>query len=142
VKLDNDKIKPLEKGNTILAGNAKQKYRGSSAVSVSERKTKWTHAVRTTATNFRNYQITKNGPPGRNLGITLKINKWALLKETACNKMKSTTYPYHVVKFEKLDRCSQGVFVLKNQTKVTYPPSTTRARELQPPLYFRSQFLV
>jgi hypothetical protein len=39
----------------------------------------------------------KNEPPGRNLGITLKINKWALLKETACNKMKSTTYPYHVV---------------------------------------------
>jgi DNA-binding protein H-NS len=38
VKLDNDKIKPLEKGNTILAGNAKQKYGGSSAVSVSERK--------------------------------------------------------------------------------------------------------
>jgi hypothetical protein len=35
--------------------------------------------------------------PGENLGITLKINKWALLKETACNKMKSTTYPYHVV---------------------------------------------
>jgi hypothetical protein len=37
----------------------------------------------------------KNEPPGRK--ITLKINKWALLKETACNKMKSTTYPYHVV---------------------------------------------
>jgi hypothetical protein len=53
VKLDNDKIKPLEKGNTILAGNAKQKYGGSSAVSVSERKAKWTHVVRTTATNFR-----------------------------------------------------------------------------------------
>jgi hypothetical protein len=35
--------------------------------------------------------------PEKNLGITLKINKWALLKETACNKMKSTTYPYHVV---------------------------------------------
>jgi hypothetical protein len=35
--------------------------------------------------------------PGENLGITLKFNKWALLKETACNKMKSTTYPYHVV---------------------------------------------
>jgi hypothetical protein len=35
--------------------------------------------------------------PGENLGITLKINKWALLRETACNKMKSTTYPYHVV---------------------------------------------
>jgi hypothetical protein len=65
---------------------------------VSERKTKWTHAVRTTATNFRNYKIAKkNEPPGRNLGITLKINKWALLRETACNKMKSTTYPYHVV---------------------------------------------
>jgi hypothetical protein len=65
---------------------------------VSERKTKWTHAVRTTATNFRNYKIAKkNEPPGRNLGIPLKINKWALLKETACNKMKSTTYPYHVV---------------------------------------------
>jgi hypothetical protein len=39
----------------------------------------------------------KNEPSGRNLGITLKINKWALLRETACNKMKSTTYPYHVV---------------------------------------------
>jgi hypothetical protein len=45
---------PLEKGNTILAGDAKQKYGESSAVSVSERKTKWTHVVRTTATNFRN----------------------------------------------------------------------------------------
>jgi hypothetical protein len=37
----------------------------------------------------------QNEPPGRKR--TLKINKWALLKETACNKMKSTTYPYHVV---------------------------------------------
>jgi hypothetical protein len=64
---------------------------------VSKRKTKWTHAVRTTATNFRNYKIAKKKElPGRNLGITLKINKWALLKETACNKMNSTTYPYHV----------------------------------------------
>jgi hypothetical protein len=62
---------------------------------VSERKTKWPHAVRTTATNFRNYKIAKNEPPGRK--ITLKINKWALLKATACNKMKTTTYPYHVV---------------------------------------------
>jgi hypothetical protein len=44
---------------------------------------------------LQDYQ--KNEPPGRNLGITLKINKWALLKETACNKMKSTTYPDHVV---------------------------------------------
>jgi hypothetical protein len=34
-------------------------------------------------------------PPGGK--ITLKINKWVLLKATACNKMKSTTYPYHVV---------------------------------------------
>jgi hypothetical protein len=42
-------------------------------------------------------RLQKNEPPGRNLGITLKINKWALLKETGCNKMKSTTYPYHVV---------------------------------------------
>jgi hypothetical protein len=42
-------------------------------------------------------RLQKKGPPGRNLGITLKFNKWALLKETACNKMKSTTYPYHVV---------------------------------------------
>jgi hypothetical protein len=46
--------------------------------------------------NFRNYQIVKkNEPPGRK--ITLKINERALLKATACNKMKSTTYPYHVV---------------------------------------------
>jgi hypothetical protein len=29
--------------------------------------------------------------------MTFKINEWALLKATACNKMKSTTYPYHVV---------------------------------------------
>jgi hypothetical protein len=61
-----------------------------------EKKTKWTHAVRTTALNFRNYQIVKkNEPPRRK--ITLKINKWALLKATACNKIKTTTYPYHVV---------------------------------------------
>jgi hypothetical protein len=40
-------------------------------------------------------RLLKKEPPGRK--ITLKINKWALLKETACNKMKSTTYPYHVV---------------------------------------------
>jgi hypothetical protein len=43
------------------------------------------------APNFRNYKITKKGPPGRK--ITLKINEWALLKATACNKLKSTTYP-------------------------------------------------
>jgi hypothetical protein len=37
---------------------------------------------------LRIFEITrllkKNEPPGRK--ITLKINKWALLKETACNK--------------------------------------------------------
>jgi hypothetical protein len=48
---------------------------------------------------LRIFEITrlqkKKEPPGRK--ITLKFNKWALLKETACNKMKSTTYPYHVV---------------------------------------------
>jgi hypothetical protein len=44
---------------------------------------------------FEITRLLKKEPPGRK--ITLKINKWALLKETACNKMKSTTYPYHVV---------------------------------------------
>jgi hypothetical protein len=124
--------------------------------------------------------LKKNEPPGRK--ITLKINKWALLKETACNKMKSTTYPYHVVlvpktkhkkgnesginypgelkktpdssrghkistrngseidsdltyKFEKLDRSSQGVFVSKNQTKVT-SPLQPRARDRFTPAIF------
>jgi hypothetical protein len=46
---------------------------------------------------FSKLQDYKKEPPGRNLEITLKINKWTPLKETACNKMKSTTYPYHVV---------------------------------------------
>jgi hypothetical protein len=76
-----------------------------------KKKTKWTLAVRTTAPNFRNYKITKKEPPGRNLGITLNINKWALLKETACNKMKSTTYPYHVVlapKTKHKKKCNEG----------------------------------
>jgi hypothetical protein len=36
-------------------------------------------------------------------------------------------------KFEKLDRSSQGVFVSKNQTKVTYPPfNHARERPLHP----------
>jgi hypothetical protein len=35
-----------------------------------------------------------------------------------------------------LDRSAYGVFVSKNQTKVNYPPSTIRARELQPPAIF------
>jgi hypothetical protein len=46
---------------------------------------------------FESNRLPENESPGRNLAITLKINKWALFKETACNKMKSTTYPYHVV---------------------------------------------
>jgi hypothetical protein len=50
---------------------------------------------------FPKLQDCKKKPPGRNLEITLKMNKWALLKETACNKMKSTTYPYHVVLIPK-----------------------------------------
>jgi hypothetical protein len=51
----------------------------------------------------------KNEPLRRNLGITLKINKWALLKETACNKMKSTTYPYHVVLVPKTKQRTTNV---------------------------------
>jgi hypothetical protein len=39
-------------------------------------------------------------------------------------------------KFEKLDRSSQGVFVSKNHTKVTYPLSTTRARARFTPAIF------
>jgi hypothetical protein len=47
---------------------------------VSQSKTKWTPA----ATNFLNYQIVKEDePPGKNLGITLKINKWALLERNS-----------------------------------------------------------
>jgi hypothetical protein len=54
-------------------------------------------------------RLQKNEPPGRNLEITLKINKWALLKETACNKMKSTTYPYHVVLLPKTKKQTTNV---------------------------------
>jgi hypothetical protein len=79
------------------------------------KETKWTLAVRTTAPNFRNYKITKKmNLPGENLGITLKINKWALLKETACNKMKSTTYPYHVVLVPKQKKTG-------NESGINYP---------------------
>jgi hypothetical protein len=59
--------------------------------------------------------LQKNEPPGRNLGITLKINKWALLRETACNKMKSTTYPYHVVLAPKTNT-KKG-----NESGINYP---------------------
>jgi hypothetical protein len=39
-------------------------------------------------------------------------------------------------KFEKLDRSSQDVFVSKNQTKVSFPPSTIRARARFTPAIF------
>jgi hypothetical protein len=82
---------------------------------VSEEKKQNGHAVRTTAPNFRNYQIVKkNEPPRRK--ITLKINKWALLKATACNKMKTTTYPYHVVLVPKTKHKKKG-----NESGINYP---------------------
>jgi hypothetical protein len=40
-------------------------------------------------------------------------------------------------KFEKRDRSSQGVFVSKNQTKVTYPLQPPARARFHPPLYFR-----
>jgi hypothetical protein len=87
-----------------------------------EKKTKWTLAVRTTAPNFRNYLITKKSePPRRNGGITLKINKWALLKGTACNKMKSTTYPYHVVLVPKTKHKKKS-----NESGINYPGELKR----------------
>jgi hypothetical protein len=111
----------------------------------------------------------------------LKLTNRRFSKETACNKIISTTY--HVVlvpkkkkterqqtwdklpgcikktsdsprghkistrdgrvidsdltyKFGNMDRSSHGVFVSKNQTKVTYPPSTTRARDRFTPAIF------
>jgi hypothetical protein len=57
--------------------------------------------------------------PGENLGITLKINKWALLKETACNKMKSTTYPYHVVLVPKQKKTKHKK--TGNESGINYP---------------------
>jgi hypothetical protein len=39
-------------------------------------------------------------------------------------------------KFGNMNRSSHGVFVSKNQTKVTYPPSTTRARDRFTPAIF------
>jgi hypothetical protein len=61
-----------------------------------------------------------------------------------------TTYPCHVVstrdgsvidsdltyEFWDMARSLHGVFVSKNQTKVTYPPSTTRARARFTPAIF------
>jgi hypothetical protein len=55
----------------------------------------------------------KKKAPGRK--ITLKINKWALLKETACNKMKSTTYPYHAVLVPKTKHKKD------NESGINYP---------------------
>jgi hypothetical protein len=57
--------------------------------------------------------------PRENLGITLKINKWALLKGTACNKMKSTTYPYHVVLVPKQKNKTQKK--TGNESGINYP---------------------
>jgi hypothetical protein len=52
---------------------------------VSGKKTTWTHAVRTTAPNFRNYQIAKkNEPPGRK--ITLKLTNGRFLKKQHATK--------------------------------------------------------
>jgi hypothetical protein len=61
----------------------------------------------------------KKEPPGRK--ITLKINKWAILKETACNKMKSTTYPYHVVLASKTKHKKKG-----NESGINYPGELKR----------------
>jgi hypothetical protein len=82
-----------------------------------ERKKKETHAVRTTAPNLRNYQIVKNEPSGRK--ITLKINEWALLKTTACNKIKSTTYPYHVVLVPKQKHKKKATKVINYPGELT-----------------------
>jgi hypothetical protein len=60
-------------------------------------------------------RLQKNEPPGRNLEITLKMNKWVLLKETACNNMKSRTYPYHVVLIPKKQK-QKG-----NERGINYP---------------------
>jgi hypothetical protein len=67
---------------------------------------------------FEITRLLKNKPPGRK--ITLKINKWALLKETACNKMKSTTYPYHVVLVPK-QNTKKG-----NESGINYPGELKR----------------
>jgi hypothetical protein len=64
--------------------------------------------------------------PGENLGITLKINKWALLKETACNKMKSTTYPYHVVLVPKQKKTQKK----GNESGINYPGELKKRRIL------------
>jgi hypothetical protein len=63
--------------------------------------------------------LLKKEPPGRK--ITLKINKWALLKETACNKMKSTTYPYHVVLVPKKQTQKKS-----NESGINYPGELKR----------------
>jgi hypothetical protein len=65
---------------------------------------------------FEITRLLKKEPPGRK--ITLKINKWALLKETACNKMKSTTYPYHVVLVPKK---KQNTKKTGNESGINYP---------------------
>jgi hypothetical protein len=68
---------------------------------------------------FEITRLLKKEPPGRK--ITLKINKWALLKETACNKMKSTTYPYHVVLVPKKQTQKKS-----NESGINYPGELKR----------------
>jgi hypothetical protein len=92
------------------------------------KKTKWTLAVRTTAPNFRNYKITKKEPPGRK--ITLKINEWALLKATACNKMKSTTYPYHVVLVPKQNTKKGNESGINYPGELRKPPDSSRVHKI------------
>jgi hypothetical protein len=69
---------------------------------------------------LRIYEITrllKNEPSGRK--ITLKINEWALLKTTACNKIKSTTYPYHVVLVPKQKHKKKATKVINYPGELT-----------------------
>jgi hypothetical protein len=67
-------------------------------------------------------RLQKKEPSGRK--ITLKINEWALLKATACNKIKSTTYPYHVVLLPK-QNTKKG-----NESGINYPGELKKRRIL------------
>jgi hypothetical protein len=68
---------------------------------------------------FEITRLQKKEPPGRK--ITLKINEWALLKATACNKIKSTTYPYHVVLVPKTKHKKKS-----NESGINYPGELKR----------------
>jgi hypothetical protein len=43
--------------------------------------------------NARDSDCLKNEPPGRNLGITLKMNKWALLERNSMQQNDSYNIP-------------------------------------------------